>query len=338
MGGSGGVEAGGAPGGGGGVPPSGGSGGAISEAFVEPTSLSKTGLYADMASQTLAAGVTEYRPKYELWSDGAVKRRFVYLPPNTTIDTSEMDRWVYPVGTKLWKEFKRDGVRVETRLIQKYLDANQRGKWFMAAFIWNQGQTEADIAKDGMMNASGTPHDVPDTKTCGECHSNVYDRVLGFSALQLSHTFEGPNLMQLATQGKLTHPPTAPFALPGSEAQQNALGYMHANCGTCHNPNSQHAALNMEFWLTGPSLARVEDTTTYTTTVGKETQSMEKPVGDVGVRLTPKDPDKSAIMQRMTLPIGVKSHMPQIATEITDEQGVALVRAFIQSLEPVPAP
>src|SRR5690606_34275934 len=84
-----------------------------------PKRLSETGLYRDIRKGELAEGVRFYVPRFELWTDGAEKRRWIALPPGTRIDTSDMEDWQFPVGTKLWKEFVRDGVRVETRLLQK---------------------------------------------------------------------------------------------------------------------------------------------------------------------------------------------------------------------------
>ena len=84
-----------------------------------PKRLTETGLFADAARESLAPGVMAYAPRFQLWSDGAEKRRWLWLPPGTRIDTSDMDSWVFPVGTKFWKEFTRDGVRVETRLLEK---------------------------------------------------------------------------------------------------------------------------------------------------------------------------------------------------------------------------
>src|SRR5262249_55508478 len=82
-----------------------------------PRFLSETGLFADVKTGTLGKGVRAFQPKYVLWSDGATKRRWLYLPDGGTIDTSDMDYWTYPVGTTAWKEFTRDGVRVETRML-----------------------------------------------------------------------------------------------------------------------------------------------------------------------------------------------------------------------------
>src|SRR4051812_6813468 len=92
---------------------------APSELALVPILLSQTGLYADIGSELVADGVLPFAPAFPLWSDGADKRRYVFLPPGQVIDSSRMDSWGFPEGTKLWKELTRDGVRIETRLLQK---------------------------------------------------------------------------------------------------------------------------------------------------------------------------------------------------------------------------
>src|SRR5688500_7153848 len=70
-----------------------------------PVTLAETGLCVDAACTTIQATAREYGVQFELYSDGSRKRRWIYLPPGTTIDTSDMNHWKFPVGTKLWKEF-----------------------------------------------------------------------------------------------------------------------------------------------------------------------------------------------------------------------------------------
>jgi hypothetical protein len=48
-----------------------------------PRKLACTGLYADAATETLAADVAAYGPSLSMWADGAEKRRFIRLPPGT---------------------------------------------------------------------------------------------------------------------------------------------------------------------------------------------------------------------------------------------------------------
>jgi hypothetical protein len=159
-----------------------------------PDRLSATGLYADTTAGTLAEGVYAFTPRFELWSDGAAKRRWIHLPPGTAIDTRDPDSWVFPEGTRLWKEFVRDGTRVETRLLFKHGPEPQA--WTPVAYIWDGD--DARLAADGAANAAGTAHDVPSAAQCRGCHGGTRSSVLGFSAVQLPIVGE-PGELDLAT-------------------------------------------------------------------------------------------------------------------------------------------
>ena len=75
----------------GGAPGESGSAGAGTggnDTGLPPERLSEAGLYENLAeSEALAEGVVEYRPRFELWADGAEKRRFLFIPPGAPIDT-----------------------------------------------------------------------------------------------------------------------------------------------------------------------------------------------------------------------------------------------------------
>jgi len=328
----------GAPGGGG--SPSaevGGAGaGGLSGAAGEPSStlpelLSETGLYVDLtAGEALAPDVLEYRPRFELWSDGAEKRRFLRLPPGTQIDTADMDFWRFPPGTRAWKEFQRDGVRVETRLLQKISEQT----WLMQAYAWNDDESDALAAPGGVADARGTDHDIPSRVMCGECHNNVPDRLLGVSALQLAQALPGLTLADLSAEGRLSDPPAGELELPGDEVAQAALGYLHANCGNCHNPRSGvYPTVELELWLAIDDLASVEATGTYLSTVGVELQGVP-PGADVSeTRIEPGSPQTSAVYQRMASRDAL-IQMPPLGTEAPDDDGLARVAAWIEALAP----
>ena len=123
-----------------------------------------------------------YEPENQLWADGAQKRRFMQLPAGTQIDTTEMDSWKFPVGTKVWKEFFLDGRKLETRLLEKRPD----GTWFMMAFAWNEAETDALPVPEGQTDARDTPHDIPTTAQCNTCHRNASDFLLSIQAMQLA--------------------------------------------------------------------------------------------------------------------------------------------------------
>jgi len=307
-----------------------------------PPTLAGTGLCTNPQCTTFAADVFEYKPRFELWSDSATKRRWIYLPPGATIDTSDMDYWKFPVGTKLWKEFTRDGVRVETRYIAKIAaDDNDFASWFYTTYQWNAAQdatTTADAA--GVMNANGTEHDIPSRTNCRECHdSYVPSRILGFGAISLDYA-AGADLLDLEdliAMGKLSAPPTggtagARYPLPGTATDQAALGYLHANCGHCHNPTSGnfgHTPTDMR--LTVGTLGSVATTPAYTTMVDKTGLTLVEGNKTYTTLIDTTTTDDSILLVRLMLPSAPRK-MPQRGSEMIDTAGMATLRAWIDSL------
>jgi len=306
-----------------------------------PTTLAGTGLYAAGSSDPsdFAGYARPYRPNYEFWADGATKQRFVYLPACTQIDTSNMDSWKFPVGTRLWKELRVGTTRVETRFIHRYgLGDND---WLYAAYRWDLAQLtpeKALLVDGGAQNVNGTPHDIPSHTDCLYCHVNLPEPPIGFSALQLSHAPPGETLHLLADAGWLTHPATRDYLPPGDESARAALGYLHGNCGHCHNGYSRsHGG----FWPgdPGPRMRlsvrdlTVEQTTTYATLVWVGTAN---PAYEEYNRIEPCNPELSSILLRMQT--RSDEQMPPIASKFADEAGLALVTAFIRNLHAPGAP
>jgi len=291
----------------------------------DPMLLSQTGLYANIATGELAPGVLAYQPQFLLWSDTATKRRWIKLPPGSKIDTSDMNYWVFPVDTKIFKEFTRDGVRVETRMIWKH----GAGDWFMMAYKWNDTHDEAVAVPNGEMNASGTQHDIPAQEGCTTCHGSMKDRVLGFTAIQLSHSLPGVNLTQASSMGWFSNPPAGNFVVPGDAIDQAALGYLHANCGLCHNDKSKvfQIAVDVNTWLDTSKLGTVAETTTFTSLVNVPTKPGA--ISRVALRIAPGDPANSAVHELMNLRGDAMRQMPPTGTEMVDTAGLAAVDAWI---------
>jgi hypothetical protein len=291
-----------------------------------PARLSETGLYANLRADALAPGVLPYRPRFELWSDGASKRRWISLPPGTRIDTGDMDSWQFPVGTKLWKEFSRDNVRLETRLLQR--TGPGQGDWVTMSYLWNDNNSEAIAVPDGVEDARGSTHDLPAANECMGCHGGRPERVLGFSAIQLSHD-DPPGqvtLDELARRDLLTAPPAARLELQADPEARAALGYLHANCGHCHNQQRpQRSGLRcfdpeqkLDFLLRAGELGAVTQTAAYRTAVGPA--------------IKPGDPGGSDVIKRMSGRSRFPASMPPLASERVDDHGLAVVRAWIQGL------
>jgi hypothetical protein len=303
--------------------------------------LAGTGLCLDRACTQIAPGVRAYAPQFPFWDDLAEKRRWIYLPPGTRIDTTDMDHWVFPAGTKVWKEFTRDGTRVETRLIMKQLaDDDAPGAWLYATYQWNATQDGTAMVIDGVQNANGTEHDIPTRFDCRDCHDRLLpSRVLGFQAIQLD--LDAPpgelDLEDLIAEGLLTAPPggtTPRFPLPGSAVDGAALGYLHGNCGHCHNPTSDlsmgHTRIDLR--LRVGLLGSVGEAPPYASTVGVDA---DVPYTEGGVTYTtliiPGDPAMSAVISRMNSMLPLR-FMPNVAVEMIDPAGQAALVAWINSL------
>ena len=113
-------------------------------AGVPPPDLRDTGLYADFETLQIDARHLAFSPQYPLWTDGATKRRWISLPPGSAIDASDPDAWVFPAGTRLWKEFSFEGKRVETRFMERQAD----GQWLYAAYAWSADGSSAQLVPE----------------------------------------------------------------------------------------------------------------------------------------------------------------------------------------------
>jgi hypothetical protein len=288
-----------------------------------PALLSETGLYRDGA---LAEEVLAFAPRYELWSDGAEKKRFVLLPPGQTLDVSDADDWRFPEGTKIWKEFSRHGVKLETRLIQKLGPRDE--DWTALSYAWREDGSDADAVVHGALDVLGTSHDVPAAGECWACHGPRRSFVLGLSYVQLAYDAQGTSLdmERLVELRLLSKPLPVDLALPGDERVQSGLGYLHANCGHCHNRSRASDGSgqrcydpenDLDFWLRADRLKRVDETPTYRSAVGSA--------------IAPGRPQQSRVLQVMKRR-ALFGQMPPLGTNQVDERGVADVRSFIEAL------
>jgi hypothetical protein len=289
-----------------------------------------TGLCLDSACKQISSNAKPFMPRWQLYTDGAVKRRWIYIPAGKRIDTTNQDDWRFPVGTKVWKEFVRGGKKVETRYMVK--TGTDDAAWTMITYAWNAAQTESRAAPaEGVQNALGTPHDIPPRTACVQCHGNNRGRVLGFSAFQLDYAATAPNIDidDARDRGWLTAAPTGAsphWPLPGTSTARAALGYLHANCGHCHNSNSSlinRPMLKIEMGYT----STIQSTRMYRSTVNVTGTTFE----GASLVVKPRYPDQSILVKRMATS-DTRKRMPYLGVEVPDPTGASIVRQWISSL------
>ena len=300
--------------------------------------LSEQGLYLDVRTRALAPTAFEFEPDFPLWSDGVTKRRWLVLPRGEQIDTGNMTHWQFPIGTKVFKEFSLRGKLLETRLIErKQKTGKVKLDFEMSTFVWREDQSDAVKTSKGVRNVLGTDHDVPRQKDCIECHRGEPSAVLGFAAVQLSRS---GLLRMVADRGMLTTDPERTFAIPGNEIEVAAIGMMHANCGHCHsNEGISPSTLRLRF-LPEDSDYPLEQSEIYATTVHQPVRDWKEHPAEFSERVVPGDPEASALFYRMQQrgqPDPSPDQMPPLATKKVHPDGLAVVRAWIQTMHDVSA-
>ncbi|MDD9967750.1 MAG: hypothetical protein OXR73_16060 [Myxococcales bacterium] len=286
------------------------------EGFAGTFLLSETGLYEDIGDKRVGSDAIAFEPSYPLWTDGARKRRWLRLPPDAVVDTTDQDHWQFPIGTMAFKEFMRDGQRIETRLIVRTGSGPE--DYWMGAFVWDEHEDDARFVPGGLPDVRGTDHDVPKVKQCFTCHRGERGRVLGFSAVQ--GTGVDPSAFDALP---------VPYVPPGDATAVAALGYLHGNCAHCHNPRGSarpDTDMNLRLSVTDMS---VQDTQTYVTTLSIPLQYFEG--SPLQQRVVPGAPGQSGLLFRM-MERGPDTQMPPIGTELVDPAGLAAVETWIAGL------
>jgi hypothetical protein len=311
--------------------------------LLAPRRLSETGLYAAGRPGVIDPANRPFAPQYPLWSDGAAKARWIYLPPGTAIDTSDAGDWTFPVGTRFWKEFTFNGRKVETRFIWRA----SAGRWIFATYLWTEEGHDAVLAPDDGVRgaveiAEGRRHDVPGASDCRACHGAKRPGPLGFNALQLStdrdpNAIHGeplaPGMITLATLASerllsparpelVSSPPRIHASSPRTRA---VLGYFAANCGTCHNRSG-------EMTFDGPSLKHsdVSDGDSVAGDLLGFATSWQVPGLPEGASrmLSLTAPEASAMLVRMRSR-RPSTQMPPLGTALRDEAAIDAITKWI---------
>ena len=293
-----------------------------------PASLNDYRFFADAAAQRPAAGVTPYRLQTPLWSDGAEKLRFVYVPKGAKAQAQGEGLLNLPVGSALVKTFKLEGRLIETRVLLHRADG-----WVALPYQWNREQTEARLALAGARLDLTTPqgmaisYAIPNKNQCKECHQQK-DAVtpIGPKARNLSAAW----LESFYMAGKLEAVPKVTARVPLWEdraklaAAPVARGWLDSNCAHCHNPvgSASNSGLDLR-WEQGDPVKFG---------VLKRPVAAGRGSGGLEFDVMPGHPDKSIMLYRMgSLEGGIS--MPEVGRSSLDPDGMAAVTRWIGEMK-----
>ncbi len=319
-----------------------------------PPLLSQTGAFADLPTLTPSPGLIPFTVNSPLWSDGAVKQRWMALPTNSFIHFTPTGEWAFPNGTVFVKHFAlpvddtNPNVlqRLETRLLVR--DTN--GAAYGITYKWRTNYTDADLVtnsftEDIVINTgTGTrtqPWYFPGPQDCLVCHTRGAGHVLGVKTRQQNGNLNYPstgvtdNQLRAWNHIGLFDTPLNESSIPyydqlvsvtntSADLTHRVRSYLDANCASCHRPGGVQA-----FWD-----AR------YDTPLASQdiiNGNVANPLGIAGAKeVVPQDIGRSIMHLRLNSRGAIK--MPPLARNRVDAEAVAVLTQWINTLGQNTAP
>jgi uncharacterized repeat protein (TIGR03806 family) len=328
-----------------------------------PKKLSETGLFASVKDHVPAPGVIPYTVNAPLWSDHAVKERFMAIPKGGKIDYNPNDPWRFPEGSVMVKGFgmqMKAGDPSSVKWLETRILHFELGQWRYYTYIWNDEQTDAELlGKEALdreleisdANAPGGKRKqkwhFPSRAECTLCHTFIAGYALGTNTAQLNGMFKYANAednqLRAMDHIGMFKSPLKDYYKPAKDAQEkdplpSAVHLAHPSDEKA--PLEDRARAYMQgncahchrMWGGGIASFQLQ----YTLPLAR-TQTVNAPPehGDFGIEgakiLAPGAPEKSMLLHRMTL-LG-QGRMPHIASSVIDEEGVKLLKEWISKMK-----
>jgi uncharacterized repeat protein (TIGR03806 family) len=305
-----------------------------------PEKLSRTGCVNPSHPLEPGPGALLYQVASPLWSDGADKQRWLFLPDGARLGIDGEGHLQLPAGAVLMKSFSIAGRRVETRLITRQAEG-----WGVYSYRWADDEADATVLTldDGAVAreiAGGGATQLwtyPSRTDCRRCHVDEAGFQLGLDLVQLDMVIrypDGSTANQLDRwqqldlfETALPRPRRPALPLPtGTQGtlEARARSYLHANCSICHRPESNFPLLDLRW------------TTTLSTTGACNTEPSKGNLGVAGAKLiVPGQPARSVLSLRMHT-LEARFRMPPIGSAVVDAEGVKVIDDWIASLPPCP--
>ena len=293
-----------------------------------PRTLSEYGFFLDGRAQQPAHNVVPYRLNTPLYSDGAEKLRFVYVPPGKRLAAAGEGLLDFPVGSALIKTFAF-GEGSERRLIETRVLLHRADGWLALPYLWNEEQTEAKLAVAGARLDLTTPmgeaisYRVPNKNQCKECHGLDGAVVpIGPAARNLSAEWLQANLGEVP-EGADQFPAWENRASATPEAAARA--YLDVNCAHCHRPGATASNSGLDL--------RWEQDDPHALGVMKRPVAAGRGAGSHLFDVVPGKPGESILLHRM-LSNDPGVAMPELGKATVDEEGTEAVRKWIEGMAP----
>ena len=312
-----------------------------------PKLLSQTGAFKDTANLVPNAALIPYDVIVPFWSDGATKLRFISLP-DEKIKFAPTGEWVFPRGTVFVKTFElatsEMNPNLKRRLETRLLVCDSAGSVYGVVYKWRADNRDADLLATNLteaiaiQTATGVRTQMwyyPSRADCLTCHTRLAGGVLGVKTRQLNRGFTYPSGVTDNELRAWNHiglfdtnfsdadikkfPKLANITDTTRSLEDRARSYLDANCAQCHRPKGTVAYFDARYdtplarqgLIDGPVL-------------------IDERIDDNPRIIKPNDIWRSILFMRTDTTEAFK--MPPLARNIIDEQGMKLMRQWIESL------
>ena len=333
-----------------------------------PRRLSDTGLFASTVDHEPAPGVIPYSVNSPLWSDGAIKDRFLAVPGNAKIEfdgttwPTKPPGWRFPDGTVLVKTFSLETEvgnpksvrRLETRLLHHKRmtgddDHNGAQVWHGYTYVWNDDQTDARLLKASGLDQeyriqdAGAPDGFrkqkwhfPSRSECTLCHTMAAKYALGVDTAQMNRLHDyghGETINQLTMFDELgmfaDELPSPVEQLPALADPADEDAPIAKRARSYLHANCSHCHRLWGGGLSDMTLTYdVPDAGTATLNAKPRRGSFE--LEDAAL-IVPGHAERSVLHHRMTrLGLG---RMPHVASNRRDELGIDVIRRWIEAMD-----
>ncbi len=318
-----------------------------------PPLLSQTGAFTDTAALTPSDALIPYTVNSPLWSDAAVKSRWMSIPTNGTIGFAPTGEWTFPAGSFWVKHFElvtneTSSIGGRRRLETRLLVRDTNGTVFGATYKWRPDNSDADLLVNNLdeniviQTAGGSRVQTwhyPSRSECLQCHTTAAKGVLGVKTRQSNGNFHYANGVtdnQLRAWNHIgllspalnetdiaSYNQLVSVANTAADLELRARSYLDANCAHCHRPGGVRA-----FWD-----ARFD---TPLASAGILNGTVSQNLGIAGAKVAvPGHPEKSILLQRANS-VDPAIRMPPLARNVVDTAAVAVLTEWISSLPSVP--
>lgn len=328
-----------------------------------PATLSATGAFSNLATLTPAAGVLPFDLNSPLWSDNAVKQRWIAVPNNgAPYDTTETvafnatSEWSYPAGTVLIKHFDLPiddtNPTVRKRIETRFSVKTAAGDWYGVTYKWRADGSDADLlnssaTEDIAITTAGGGKRVqqwyfPSRNDCTACHIPASSQVLGPRTWQLNGTYAYPgtsttgNQLQIWSDLGMFDQTLTTTQIAGllksvsihdttAPLETRVRSYIDSNCSSCHRPGGVQA--NLDFRFTTPLAQQ-----------GIVNGPLNNTLGIPGAHEVVPGSLAQSMMHIRVGSLDPAIQMPPLGKNVVDARALAVIAQWINSLAPLAAP